>query len=621
MIIAAFYAIGAPEIADARVLDSAFLFAGVPPTSPVNNAEFLPIDAHRERVELDGTLDLSDFQNDHYFNLVYVSSWSTVVWPLPFDTVNREYLPDFSYQYVQKHGDLIPVARGFQENTATPPYEWILSPSRCWRETDDGVYDRCALVLAVTEKGNNCVYNGLATFLVNSITLSISPVYYQFTQEYCAYYKWNNWGFADSTFTPEDIDGKGQIVANFLQEVNDHLDVKSVYDLPHDVALDNCGNHGNCNNNLNFPVWTPSNIPLNNSAEYFAVVFDGKLYQSDQQTRSGPHPYPQWVVFPSYSWAKPNFAALLAGILDYKKGCTFPTTPSSSSGTKCVFDLKVADWIPTAAARTGVWTTVTLRNLLDEASGVFNSSVYGVDEGSAGENINFFYRFTNTEKLDFAVNGFVNRQVNYTAGTLFVYHTTDTYLAATMMEAIVNKVYPNTGGIVGFHQTNLVEKLFLSPLYAKVRVTYDTTEQAFGGYGLYAYANDNARLAEFWTFSDFGKMHGKRLISSNYYKATQQMLASSRGNPTLRNPVANPNQYYHYSWWSTDFIGIYSANATLCPNPKINMESGFGGLRYMNANAAWAYLNMNDAYVFNVNRGVDALASLIGCPVGLISDV
>lgn len=609
-----------------RVITSSFLFAKSVPFDLISTEEFKPQGERNSRVSLEGNLSFVDFGTDNTFYTELIYSWSTTLYPAngQYNTVVRQTLPDFNFQYVQKKNTLIAVQRGPQPSEH-PFWQYQPSPSYCWRETDDGDWDRCALVFAFNEKGNNCVYNGLGTFLIHKTTLALSPMYFQVAQETCGYYKFNNWGFVEGSYIANSIPNKGQVISSFNNEINSLMDVESIYDLPEKV-------YENTKRSGSAPVWTVTNNPFNTSAynttknvgdaftQHFSVVYDSKLWASDVFTRAGPHPYPQWVSFPMYSWSKTHFASFLAGILDYQRGCTFPATPSASSGSKCLLDLIVSDWIPEAAS-VGTWNNVKLRDLINEASGHWNSTAFSADENSFGDpdyNIDFFYSFTNAEKLMFSLTAWVDHRSTTPPGTqsAWVYHTTDTYIAARMMEAVVRKVYPSIGGLVGFHKQYLVDALELSPLYSGVLVTDDIVKQPFGGFGIFAHRNDLARLMEFWAFSNQGKPKGSpRLISTTYYQICQQMSTANQGFFTGR--AINPQERYSLGWWSANLIGIYSGNSTLCSQDRINYGSAYGGNRMYISNGVWAAQTTRDTYNYINNKMIDDLVTLIGCPIGI----
>lgn len=622
------------QLSLARVLDVNFFTSTTTqvPSNYVSNDEFKPIHPSRSRFNSDGNFSFIGFVSNEDFTVTTWSSTWTVVWPgqgdeIPpplepgwFNTETRRILPDFNFQYVKSRNWLVSVSRGPQASNH-PYWQYNLGGgSRCWREAADGEWDRCVLILTVNEKGNNCIFNGVGMFLINPDTSVVTNMYFQFTAGTCAYYKWVARGLVPGTFTNVPVSNRGQVISAFNNELNGRMEVRGITELPEDVYR---------NNNLNpedAPDWTLESNPIAYGKEY-AVVYDGALYASpvsvnpDLDPSVGDYPYPEWALFPLYSLTKTNYASTLAGVLDEMRGCRFAATPTSTVYNKCIRDLVVADWVPEVAARPDhAYAGVTMNYFLGETTGVYNSTTYGVDEGSGLQNVYFFYRFTDAEKTDFAVNAWTYQPGM--AGNKFNYHTTDTYIGTKALRAIIKKHYPGQD-IGDFYKNNFADVLDLSPNYASPIVTADAAKQPFGGYGLNGYYDDYAKIAEFWAFSkNYGKQpHGSRLLNSAWYKAAQQMSATDRGLLTGRSSVTFPNQRYQLAWWSADLIGLGSSTPNLCPNPKINYQSGFGGIRMYIANTAWSYISIGDGYVFPPNSALNALVELgAGCPQGLILD-
>lgn len=559
---------------------------------PVPSSEFLPVGNERSsRVELDGII---------YFN--------------------TQTIPTFNYEFIQKYQDLVPVQRGLI-HTNHPSYDIILSPSRCWRETEDGLYDRCVVTLAVNQKYQNCVENGLLTFLVHSDTLALSPAYFQFFIENCSSVTSSIRGYATGQFTLTSNSNRNQIYSDFLKEVNDKMPTRSIFDLPCDVAQNKCGNGPSCRPPiLQCPVWTESDNPLNKvesssqPVKYYAVAYDSKLYRSPVYvyTEAGRdvYPYPQWYVFPSYMSAGANFVGLTVGALDYKKGCNFPATPTATSGNKCIEELLVRDWISAANA---AWTGVTLGNVIDMATGHFddNTDVMNGDENDPDQKVQFFDSFSKAAKLNFTLNHRADHTSDYPPGVRFINQTPNMFLASVMLEAIVNKVYPSAGGLVGFHFTQVVNPLSLSPTYASPLVTSDSSAQTVGAYGFFSYESDKVRLAQFWGFSDEGKIGNKRLTSRNYFRKVQQSDATDIGLLTGRNRAESYNNgVFGRNLLDTGFC--YGAE-------RITSVNSLTGFQVYIAQQSWGYLRMDVDSNFISQTALDALATLIGCPVGTVA--
>lgn len=654
-----------------RVLDVNTLLTGTSlAIGPVNNTEFVPqsfigtcdptsdnrpcwSNVPPSRVNLDGVITISDFANAarHKFNLIWVDTDPSTAYPQPFDSASspRRYLPPFSYQYYQKDNDLIPEVKGFQTNNVHPYWEYILSPSKCWTESADGLYDRCVIVFAITEKGQNCVYNGFMTFLVHSQTLAFSQVWYQITNSYCSYYQWDNCGFASISFSYDrNLVRQSLTVAQFYVQQSNWLPVKSITQLTADVAAKTGTTPKPPYNLLSNPFnFYPDHSECSPANPYvyplglYGVIYDGNIYQGISATRTGPHPYAQYTVYPHYSWSKSNFVSMVAGSLIDNYQCSFPSSYNSpwKFGTSCLLDLKVGDWVAESTQLVGRntgpntdWKKVSLRNLIDMADGFYDSTTHLVDEGGLIKNINFFYGETYASKMNFSLNGFSNK-INATAppGSKFVYHSSSFFIAARMLELVIAKTAIFANGLQDYYQLNICTKLKLSPSFCKMRVTNDAVKQPFGGYGLFAYLDDIGKLARFWTFSNEGSIDGSSVVDSSYYKQAMQItsygLATSRGEdpnstcyPVNRLPV--PGDKYGYGFWTSRALNLtntFVVNYPGCATIRNVFESGFGGLGMNIANQAWAFFQLNDNYDFRRYRAVAELNNLIGCSKNIVN--
>ena len=103
------------------------------------------------------------------------------------------HLPDFSFELVQVGAALVPVRRGAVAGDH-PYWEWILEPGRVWQEAGDGGWSRAALPFSLEEVNENCVHNGVLTFLFRPGG-AVSRVAYQVSSETCAYLKVDLWAW------------------------------------------------------------------------------------------------------------------------------------------------------------------------------------------------------------------------------------------------------------------------------------------------------------------------------------------------------------------------------------------------------------------------------------------
>ena len=107
-----------------------------------------------------------------------------------------------------------------------------------------------------------------------------------------------------------------------------------------------------------------------------------------------------------------------------------------------------------------------------------------------------------------------NTRANPPPGTLWVYHTSDTYVLGTAMRHFVAD---KQGAAADFYSDVLVKEsvgpLKLSPAVSVTRRTYDTVAQPFTGYGLTLHRDDIVKLAAFLSV-DEGRIDGKPMLDA-----------------------------------------------------------------------------------------------------------
>lgn len=629
-----------PGLCTRTELTDSFLLSGSDVSHLVDNSAFLPIDGdYNTTGRFHGKLTIKDFAApvNRNFTLIWASSSEADSYPQPFDIEIRHILPLFSFEYVQHKHHLIPVVSRLVPNDDHPYYEYIPVPGRVWREDESSQWNRVALPFAISEKGQNCVYNGLFSFLFKKDG-ETSKAWYQITSQFCSYYQFNLWGFANVTYDKYAVESDQETVDKFNEYLDTVLPVKSITKLAKDInpsypQYDLHNNIFNQGPTVNCTIYgeafwyittlhecfSPSSV-YGGTLNSYGVLYNGVFYQGLTVTRTGPHPYPQWYVYPQYSWDKANYVGGIVGVLDEMYGNNVPKEPYSLETTR-VTKLKVAEWVPEASSNG--WNDVRVQHILDMATSHYNSPIYGVDEGSVSQNINFFYNYTHNGKLNFSLFEYPRQDVPL--GTVFGYQTPEYYVGATLLRNLVEYLDLDVDDLNSLVRKYISRKLKLSSIYSRHRTTYDSRRQEFGGYGGFAYIDDIAKLAKFWTFDD-GKAAGERVISKLYYESSMQMDPDNRGVLTYRNytgafamyyPLNSPIpfQRYHNGFWSKDL----SSNST-CINKKFVYESGYGGLSMAIFRKSFAYVQLSDNYDFLFDPSVYELSDKIGCSVGLIND-
>lgn len=304
-------------------------------TGPVDDSAFaLPEAAAAPAVVFEGRLDISAAGEIGGFELIR-------------DDLNyaadpaRLQLPEFDLEFVQDGSYLIPVTQGLVI-TGHPYWNYIVGPGRIWQEDSDHGYARASFPFALVERNQNCTHNGVLAFLFDGT--HVSQVRYQIAQETCLYFKFDLWGQAAASYTPEAIPEAAALKAAHAVEVANRLPAKPISALAIDYPL----------SGVNLAQFGSGIIPQHMTA--YGLVINGINYVSGCLTRFGEYAYCESLSLPSYSTAKSAFAGLALMRLGQKYG----------SG---VADLLIRDSVPESAQAAGDWTAVTFRNTLDMATG------------------------------------------------------------------------------------------------------------------------------------------------------------------------------------------------------------------------------------------------------------
>ena len=448
----------------------------------------------------------------------------------------RKHLPPFDFEFVQSGSHLIPSQRQSIASTH-PEWEYILMPGRVWKEDSDNGYSRASLPFALQQKNANCTHNGVLTFLFKDGGL-VSKVAYQISSETCAYYKIDMWGLLPATYTPARVANAAAIISNYQQEIGARLPVKPLEELVLDYPGLDVGKMGSPN----------STDPMHNTLVGFLV--NGTNYLGGCRTRWGLYPFCANLVVPSYSGAKSAFAAVAMMRLEKKH-----------PGTQA---LTVAPYVPSCSSN-GNWGDVTLGNILDMATGNYAQASYETDENAAHAN-GLFLALTHAYKISYSCTHY-NRKA--APGTRWVYHTSDTYVGGTMMNALVKGL---EGSGKDIFDDTLVGELWiplkLSQTARYTRRTYDAVAQPFTGYGLSWVSDDVAKIGRFIGIDD-GKIGGVPMLDGGLLDAALQRNASDRG----LEPLAGGYRYNNGFWARNIQANLGCAHEVWVP-----FMSGYGGI-------------------------------------------
>jgi hypothetical protein len=524
-------------------------------TAPVNDSAFaLPSGAAAPSHTFEGTLTLSGTATGGGFSEITDTysrtSSADSVW---------KHLPSVSVTFVQNGSHLVPTVRGL---TYTGSTVWNLQtgPGRVWDETADNGMTRASFPFALVERNANCVHNGEMTFLFDAT--GASKVRYQITQETCDYQKFNMWGQLSATYTPQTVTGAAAIENDYATEMADRLPTRPISALTTDYpnAGIDTGKFG-------------SGVTAAHMTSYGLYV-NGVNYTSGCTTRYGSYAFCSDMLLPSYSTAKSAFTSVAAMRLQQLYGTA-------------VANELIRNWVTETSAASGDWSSVTLNNALDMATGNYNSSGYETDEGGTTMS-NFFSAESYSAKTSYALS----YPHHATPGTQWVYHSSDYYLAA---RAENNYLQSKAGS--GADIFNLVRDDVLAPLHVSPdSLTTERTGNSasgvpFGGYGLFWTQDSIAKVAKLLN-NDAGRVDGAQVLSPTALAATMQQTSTDRGVTTTGSTAFKYNN------------GVWALQFTPSSYPQYNCSfyvpfmSGYGGITVAMApnGATYYYFSDNDEF-------------------------
>ena len=428
------------------------------------------------------------------------------------------------------------MSRGIQAGDH-PYWEFILEPGKVWDETADGAYTRASIPFSLQERNANCTHNGMLTFVFSS-NGSVSRVAYQVASESCHYLQLDLWGIVPAIYQPKKLNNGANIIAAYRQEVAARLPVRPFQDL----AVDYPGTDLKM-----FQLHEPSDVST------YGLMINGVHYSGGCDTRYGPYPYCEVLDLPSYSLAKSVFGGTALAWLEQR----YP----GAGG------MLVTDYLPECRDDER-WQGVTLEHLLDMASGNYNSTENQADEFASYDTA-FMGSDQHADKLRTSCTLFPRRS---DPGTQFVYHTSDTYLAGTLMNEFLRQQQDSAGELPDIYRDVLVEQIFkplgLSPVTWKTRRTYDAAAQPFAGFGLTFHSDDIVRFARF-LMSGQGRIGDRQVLDQ---KTLDASLQRDSGDPGLN--TGSELFRYNNGFWAHDL-----RKESACALPVwIPFMSGYGGI-------------------------------------------
>ena len=512
-----------------RVLDKDFLLSGTSLEKPVAMSDYAPSPkAVPASQSFSGRLRADTSQKVDHF-LLLLDAYRLLRPERP----GNDFLPSFDFEFVQ-HGELlVPITIGPVVNDHSW-WEFVFQTGRVWDEPGDDGWTRAALPFALKEKREDCTHNGLMTFLYKT-SGEVSRLAFQVTSQTCFYLQFDMSGTLPLEYVPGDVEDAAQRVEAVLAQRKSRLTTRPIAALDDDFPGADAGNFGS----------VEEIEPANMTA--YGFVVDDTHYVSDCRTPYGDYPFCDDMALPSYSTAK----SVVAGFGLMALEAIYPGAAATS----------IASLVPQCGE---TWRDVTIEHALDMTTGHFGLPDMHGDENAA-VNARFFSG-DHAVKIDVACNEFPRKA---DPGTHLAYHTWDTYLAGTALNAYLRS---KRGAAADFFDDLLVEKLYrplgLSPLAEATRRTYDEIRQPHTGFGLTLLRDDVAKLARFIGPQD-GRLGDHEVLARRLFDAIKQRIPGDPGMIAELESIRYNNGFRSFD--VSSYIG--------CDEPVwVVVLSGFGGI-------------------------------------------
>jgi hypothetical protein len=574
---------------DRSVLTYASLFSSNYGSSPVNdmNGFGLPANAAQPTESFEGTLTLSNLSNNGFKELVDI-------YKLIFHRDSPwKHLPAFSFQFVQNGSYIIPAQQGLIY-TGHPDWNYIIGPGRVWIENSDHGYMRAALPFSLVQRNQNCVHNGELTFLFsNTSSPNVSNVYYQITQETCYPMKFDEWGTLTATYSPGTVANDTAIENAAAAEVGNRMPTKPFSELATDfpnsgIVLSNFTHQYSCSRREPACVTT------------YGLVINGTNYSSGNNcaTRWGNYAFCDEMRLPSYSTAKTAFANVALARL----GQMYSTG---------MYELLIENVIVPDG---GNWSLTTLNDAVDMASGNYNLNGFESDEGSTKMS-HFLEAEAYSTKID---DAFVFVRHYVTPDTLWIYHSSDTFLATSAMNLYLQQMQRSTSADIFDQVLNDVYiPLNTSQGFGSMLRTNDSPSgHPTGYYGLFYLQDDIAKIGD-WLNNGHGVINNEQVLEPT------RLTASLFRNPNVTGlsvPVPNDiNFFYKNATWGKMMTPAQFPQYSCTFH--VAYMSGFGGITVLmlpDGVTYYVFTDNNQFYWYDAVNEINKIAPFCVQPLNAL---
>jgi hypothetical protein len=487
-------------------------------------------------------------------------------------------------------------------------WNYIIGVGRAWSETTDNGYTRASFPFAIVQVGQNCLHNGVMTFLFNkNASPKISHVAYQIDAEGCPTFQFDMAGQLAATYTPATVPNDAAIETAEATEVTNRLPVKPFTALATDFPSSGINTSA---------ILAQYTYP--NSVTTYGVVINGINYNSGCATRHtsstspstpnglGYYPYCSEMRMPSYSTAKSAFASLGMMRLGELYG----------SG---VYTQDISTWVPQYVDG-GVWTNVTFGNASDMATGNYISSGYEVDENSS-TTTTFLNATSYASKIADAITPFPHKVA---PGTTWVYQSVASFIETQAENAYLKSQQGSSADLFTMMKTDVYTPLNMSQGFMVTERTDNAQNPSTSGaitgapagyFGLFYNIDDMAKIGSFID-AGTGVINGNQVIDPT--RLQDALYKTSNPGLTVPCAVTTCNSSNLYDWhfvYNHNFWGKVVTNAEYstihCTTyPTIPFMSGYGGITIMMFPNGATYYVQSDAYEFWIDAAITQIAKL-----------
>jgi hypothetical protein len=309
------------------------------------------------------------------------------------------------------------------------------------------------------------------------------------------------WGKIAATYTPYSVTNDAAIRSNNENEVVNRLPTKPLSALTTDYP-----NSG----------VVPANMISAYQAQQYIITYglyiNGVIYTSGCPTRFGEYAYCSEMRLTTYSVSK----SMLNGVAMLRLGQLYGPT---------VYSQLIRDYVPQYTAG-GDWSNVTFDNTINLATGNYLSAASMSDENTP-QAIAFIDAEDYATKINDAFTAFPSQ---VPPGTVYVYHSSDQFIANQAMNAYLQQQQGGSADIFNMARSDVFAPIHISQGFDTLRTDNSATGKSLGYSGLFVIQDDIAKIDKLLN-NDGGMIGGKQILDPVRLQETLQKTGAPFGIP------------------------------------------------------------------------------------------